>query len=119
MFKKVLLTREEKILIKKISKVQVRNLQAILAKDCEEDITLLILQYGIDENLFMADIQQSINKFMRVRENPREIFDLDEEEISIAKHIMFHYANHPKYSLGKSRVWRKLMLIEVLPICLQ
>jgi len=118
-FKKVLLTKEEKKLIKRIMRVQIRNLERIRVKDCPMDITLMMLQEGINEEDYMEGVDKSLKIFREIKENPSRMFDLDEEDISITKHIMFNFANHPKYDVGKKRVWRKLILMELLPICPQ
>lgn len=119
MFKKVLLTKEEKKVIKKVTRVQINNLTNIYNKDCSIDITLECLRDEIDEKEFLDKVLTGINIFKIVHENPRELFNLDTNKLSTVRHILVHYANHPKYDEGKRKVWKKLFIIEELPLCKQ
>ncbi len=117
MFRKVLLTAAEKVLIKKIMRKQIQSHRDILDNNCGEDVVLQVLQEGVCMADFTEQMDENIQKYEEVLDNPRELFNMDEEDLSIAKHIMFNFANHPKYDLGKQKLWSKFLLIE--KICLQ
>lgn len=119
MFKKVLLTKEEKKVIKKITRVQIRNLINLINHDSVIDLKLFAFQEEIPENLLIEKMEDSLNLYNDILENPRELFNLDEENLSIAKHIMWNFINHSKYDLGRTRVWKKMLIMEKFPICLQ
>lgn len=112
MFKKVLLTAKEKKVIKKIARVHLRILQKMLNRDCSIDISLELLKEGLSETDYNDQIIQEIELYLNVQENPRELFNFNDENMSFAKHIMWNYTDHPKYEEGRKKVWRKMMIAE-------
>lgn len=117
MWKKVLLTKAEKKVIKKISRIQVNNLQEIINRDSAIDITMYIINEELPEDKLMQLALQTLMQFQEVLEVPNKLFNLNHENLRIAKHIMWNYTDYPKYDVGRTRVWSKMLLTE--QICQQ
>lgn len=116
MFKKVGLTRDEKRVIKRITRVQIGNLENLLNNDCEMDLKLIFLMEEINEEEFRDHLIMGLDIYKSVRECPRKLFNLGPDYMSIVKHLMVNFARHPKYEQGKKGLWRKFNIIEFLPL---
>lgn len=115
-FKKVLLTKDEKRVIKKVTKVQMQSLMDILNRNCEEDITLWAIMEDLTEEEIFIQAQKALKKFERISKQPSKVFTLDQDNLRMFKHVMVNYTNHSRYEDGRRGIWRKLIIIEKSPI---
>jgi hypothetical protein len=118
-YSRVLLTKEEKRVIKKIARVQIASLLAIINKDCEIDITLFVAEEGLDFKEMQDSMRADIQIYQSIYNDPQKIFSLPSSELVCVKHILFNFVNSKKHEVGRKKIWRKFNFMEALPICLQ
>lgn len=108
----VKLSRAERIIVRKIARVQIQNLNLILENNIEEDLSLYLAINEIPKEDFFMGVKNDIEVFENLRECPGNFLAMGEENTSLIKHILFNYFNKPKYKEGKTKVWKKLLLME-------
>lgn len=119
MYKSVGLTNNEKRVIRKIAGVQIKNLNDIISKNCTEDITLWALIEQIEEEELFEQINMTLDLYKNVQGNPQLFFSLPENDLCISRHILANFIEPRKYRKGITKIWKKLILMDTLPICLQ
>lgn len=116
LFEKVGLSKGEKKVIRRITRVRMNSLKRILCEDTYEDLIMVLLEEGVEKSEFMEKISITLKSQQEIYDHPYKLFSMEEDEIEIAKHIMFNCTDHVKYLEGKRKIWAKFILIERLPI---
>lgn len=107
------LTREEKQIIKRIARVQLKDLNNILERKTKESPDLFCVMQGLSIEEFDEVVREDIKVFESVLKNPQSFLNLTEMNLSIFKHIMTNFL--PKRLEGyKHHLWRKLNLRDKL-----
>lgn len=118
-YKRVLLTREEKIVIKKMARIQLKSLNEVKATCYSPEVVLSLIEENVEMAGFEGSLDRDIKVFSELLTNPREFFNMRECNINLGKHIMFNFLSSTKYEKGRKAVWKKLLIMDTLPICLQ
>lgn len=106
------LTKEERKLIKKIAKIQLASIESILKEDGCIDIELYCLQNELDKSQVREEANKSLDKFKELLNTPGNLLSLDDNNLSICKHIMFNYFDGDKYQNPRRSIWRKFLVKE-------
>lgn len=113
----VKLKKEERRIIKKIAKIQLASLRMLLENACDDvDITTYALKHGFKESELNESINKEIREFEEVVKDPRNIFLLDEDNMSISKSIMVKYIRKVELEEAKKTLWKKLIVAERYPL---
>lgn len=104
------LTNSEMKLIRKIAQIQISGLKDILLGDWE--VQAFCLECGLSFSTVAKCANRDIKVFRNILKNPNKFIDLDEDNMSIAKHILYTRFRKPKYEMDKVRIWKKLILKE-------
>lgn len=116
LFREVLLTKAERRVIKRITKIRMDNLSQILVGDTFEDVIMMCIEEDICYDDFLMKIREELLVQETIFSDPGLLFSKDWDTICTAKHIMFNCANAPKYAIGRRRIWKKFLLLERFPI---
>lgn len=108
----VLLTNAEKRIIRRIAKIQIASISTIVTGDCPEDLELHCIVEQISRDELVENAMLNLQKFEWIKDKPSALFELDEDNLNICKHILVRYFNNPKYNIGKRRMWKKFILLE-------
>jgi hypothetical protein len=120
MFKKVFLTALEKKVIKRIARRQLKNLNSILDNTGTLDVPTFLLTEDLNVKEFENSVKTEIAIFEEVLKTPSELFNLEQANLAIAKHIMMNMGESNKLAEGKRGVWKKFMVLDQFPeICPQ
>lgn len=111
---KVQLTARQRKILKKIIKIQLQALRAILKEDCEEDITLYCLENEIDKAELRKLTERNIIEFKYVYKHPESFLDLREVHLSSIKHIFNTQMEKKSLKRVKSELWRKMVVFDEL-----
>lgn len=110
------LSAPEKKVIKRVARVQVDSCQKVINNDTDQDWHLEIIKNQIDPIAFKQELQKSITLYEGLLKRPHGVFEFPKEEFSYVKHILFCFANHKKYKVGRKSFWKKLDAMEMVPI---
>lgn len=116
MFNKVRLTKEQKKVLKTAIKYNLRTLKQILENDIEEDLTMYCIEHEVPRDKLNESIEDNIELFEELLDNPQGVFSLDEDNMVVIKTILENCVNHIKYEKPKAQIWAKLFVAEKLSI---
>ena len=107
-------SKPQQLIIKEICLTQIQSLTRVYEEDTEDDITLILAQYGVDKVDFKISLSSTIKQFEQVYNNPNILSSLDILDISIFRHILFHVEDNymEKYPNAVSNLWKKLFILE-------
>lgn len=113
---KVELNLKEKEVIRKVLQQQIRILKKLLHGNCETDIETECLKAGVNRPLLLKSIQKNLMIFKGVYREPENIlFALDNDNMSIIKHLMFHYEPEVEGEADAiKRIWERIAMIDAL-----
>lgn len=109
---KVQLTLKERKLIRRVVKIQLDTLKAMLENDCGEDIELWCIKEEIEQGALRKLIRKNIIDFRMIYFKPEQFLDLSSTHLSTFKHILQTVI--PKHQKTKRGIWRKIFINEDL-----
>lgn len=98
-------------LIQKVCTYQIKSLQAIVNDDAM-DTTIYETNNELPTGSIHPLALESINSFQRVYNDPCLLPTLDDENLSIFKHILFNFIPDHRYPFTKPKLWRKIFRME-------
>lgn len=108
-------TIEEEIIVT-ISSIQIASLKRLLEDkmDCEEDITLHLIENEVSLESFKASVSDSINNFQKLLDDPTDLRVLPEEDASMFRHTLANLEHEykPDFNKDVSSLWQRLFLLE-------
>lgn len=111
------LNAEEREIIQSVAKLQLDSLKAIITNDMEEDDLILhCLENDLDTDELLLELRKNYVIFRDLMNEPHNITSLDEDNLSIAKTLMFKFFDSDRYETGRSGIYRKLMFANFYPI---
>jgi hypothetical protein len=112
---KIVCSRKEKELIREVIDVQLDNLKKLLSGDAPVDLKLHCIQNEIEIDELNKLFIKNLVRFQKVKDDPNTLFSLDEENLSIFRHILCHYQRRVKgYKKTRAKIWRKIFHYEKL-----
>lgn len=108
----VKLSKQEKKIIRKIAGIQLASLWAILKGECEEDIVTYCLIHNFERERLDNLVKANIQAFMEVKEDPNQFLYLNDENLSMVKHILMNEIDGEQWDIPKKKIWVKLNLNE-------
>lgn len=114
--KRFLLSAIEKKVIRKIAKVQIESCNDIITNNTERDFELEIIQEQIDPFAFRKELSNTIDLYEQLLTNPHMVFDMPSQEYPYIKHILFNFTRHSKYDAGRKSFFKKLWVLDIVPV---
>lgn len=109
----VQLTRRQRKIVKKIAKLQITSLEAILHGDCEDDLPMFCIERGIPMDKFLLLTKKNISDFRELINNPELFMTLPERHMVAFKQLL---NTQIPPSEAKREIWAKLIIAEYYPI---
>jgi hypothetical protein len=107
------LTKSERLLIKKVARLQLESLTRILENSAEGvDVPIYAQLEGIDLDRLHRETRKSLRSYERCLIEPQAFLSLDESNMSICKHLILGHLMEHK---GRKRLFRKIRVIEKYP----
>lgn len=108
MIRTVTLDKNQKNLIKRIAKFQIKCLTDILNENIEIDLMMYCIMQGMSLEKLKELSQNRINIFRELIDNPEKLFTLDDENLSIIRTIMVNIPLPKKIHPAKRSIWNKM-----------
>lgn len=116
------LTPAQRKVIIRICEIEVDALTELMEDGPNDDTKLIIQQHeGASEDEWYEELSNMRSKFTEILENPELLFQLEEGDLSIFRHILFNleYADDKEedcvtvqYPNAVKNLWRKLFISE-------
>lgn len=118
----LVLTPAQRAIIITICGIEVEALTELMDEGPNDDTKLIIQQHeGVSEDDWYEELENMRSKFSEIINNPELLFQLEEGDLSIFRHILFNleYADEKdedcvtvKYPKAVKNLWRKLFISE-------
>lgn len=115
------LTIAQKKVIREICEIEIDSLTEMLEDGPDDESTLLLQQTGSTIEEYNAKIKTMRDQFFEIQKNPEDLFKLDEDNISLFRHILFNLEEADekpedcitiKYPQAIKNLWSKLFAAE-------
>lgn len=107
----VSLNRSERKVIRKIANMQLESLEMLLRGDIKEDLTLWRIEHQVEAEELDASIRLDIRVYENLYNNPHEFINLQDDDMSLVKHILHRYIKRGDLLKAKASIWRKMVYI--------
>jgi len=109
---KIELTDTERRVVKRVLLKQINALNTISQGGAHEDVEMECIKFEVSKEDFFNAVRRNLKIFEEAYDNPENILSLlDEEHISIIKHILFNIkVKSQELNMGKRKVWDKLTI---------
>lgn len=107
-------TNRQKIIIQDICRTQLASLKRIQEDETDEDVEFILIQHGTDIMAFEKELSSTIENFEEVFNYPERLTLLDDDQISVFRHILAHIEDQllPEFPKSVKNLWKKLFDIE-------
>lgn len=106
-------TKKERNLIRQVIDIQLKNLEAIVQGVCPMELDEFCEEYEIDRDAITTYAIQNMERFQKVKNDPTKLFFLDDDNLSIFRHILFNLkTKKPSKIKAKKMIWRKIFKVE-------
>ena len=116
------LTKPQISIIKEICGIEIEALTQIIEDGPEDESKFIIEQHeGVTEEDLKVEVARMRTEFFQVLEKPALLFQLEEDHISIFKHVLLNLEEAEdrdedcvtvKYPMAVKNIWRKLFAAE-------
>lgn len=109
-------TPAQRKIIRKICIKQLDSLRRLLHNESEDDtdITMLLIENEVGKDEYENQLILNIDKFSKLGRNPDDLRVLDEDDLSMFRHILAQVEDKFKeeYPNAVANLWGRLFLIE-------
>lgn len=107
----VSLNRAERKVIRKIAGIQLESLAMILQGNIEQDIPLWRIEHNVSQDDLNETIRENIALYENLYTNPHEFVNLEDNDLSMVKHILHRYIKRTNLLEAKASLWRKMVYL--------
>lgn len=107
----VSLNKAERRVIRKIAKYQLESLDKLLRDDTKEDITMWCIEGNVSREELTRSLERDVKTYERLMIAPNEFINLEDEDMSLVKHILHRYIRRPDMKVAKASLWRKMIYL--------
>lgn len=76
----------------------------------EIDTTLYAIQNELSLDELKESLAEDIKVYQELYDNPSSFLNMDKDDLSIIKHILFNFVKKKSLKDSKAKIWRKLNL---------
>lgn len=107
----VRLTREERLLVRKLARIELKSLASILLEDTEEDLVMWRADNEINKQEFEDELMDRMDLFDEILERPSRFINLPEVEMSIFRHLLFNNKSL-RFKAARKKIWTKMIIMD-------
>jgi len=113
-----MLTDAQRVIIQEICSIQFNSLTDILTRvdlgtdDDGDDYLEIFQELGFERADFDQELIQTIKNFKEVKEDPERVFDLEELDMMVFRHILHNFSHRwaEKFPKAMANLWNKLFI---------
>lgn len=112
------LTQREKNIIQEIAQIQISSLVQVLNGEIEEDIPMFCIERDIQQKDLLEAVEKNLRVFEEIIEDPNKFFVQDRYNMKISTHVLLRYFRKRKHGKARRSIYRKICILEDMPITL-
>ena len=116
-----MLSKAQKLIVQEVCQIQIKSLEEVFMKpdlgtfDEEESYEQFFESFGASRKDFDKIIIEAMEIFKKLKNEPEEVFKLDDTEMLIFRWILFNFKHiwEDYYPKALENLWNKLFLITI------